>query len=870
METLIDSVSSDSSLINRKDPYARITAILGRISECKREGKSLQDLLKVANEYDSIMATKSKEGTKVHLKNLQQAKKFRDFIDLFQKYQEAIAERGVYDYDDMILTVLKALNEEEWMLASVQEQFQYILVDEAQDLNGAQWAVVDRLTTYDVLPHEPNFFLVGDDDQAIYRFQGANMAHMLRFHERFPSAPIIVLTENYRSTQPILDSAGRLIAHNEERLIGKIDGLHKDLTAHTKEEGIQPILLRAASDIAQPWLIADIIEERLAAGIPADEIAVLVQTNGELRPIYDVLRARNIPTILFGKADLLTHPVVMQAMTILKCIGSSTDESFFTALACECFGCHPADIARIVSIARSEKKSSVDVLLTAENDELPLIDRAKLIESRDNLLDLRAKRDSRTVLQTVEDMLRRSGIGASAQSLDPFDLAVVESFFRYTKERSLNQPTLTFHAFLHDLSFYGNDQYSQVRLSYQIPHLVTSGVQLITAHQSKGLEFHTVILSDFSDGHWDQRKHRAELSLPEDLLFGYETDQKRFEKHQDERRVAYVAMTRAKRELIFVCPKEFSVGERTRAVSPSAFFAEAGSLPESEGVLKTPQESSLLLLHPKRDLDDELKAYIREKLETFALSPTSLSRYLNNPREFLYVDLLNQPEQFSEASLRALGYGSAVHWALNEWAVSVQKQLHFTVENFLEQFELHLRTKNILTEQQRSDLLAHGKEALPSYFESQLKDRHPLLYTVERSYHATLIDAKTLEPIPIKGKIDRIDLLSATSSDAIVIDYKTGRSHTPADIRGGLEAGKVSRTDDGRSFRQLVFYSILLEKAEPLLTPQSFSLEYIGENGEETISRQFMITEEEKDDLRGLIKEVWGRIQALDFEETHA
>ena len=860
MQTIIDSVSGGSELINPKNPYEKIPALLGRISDCKREGKILPDLLKVADEYDTLMAEKSKPGTKIHEKNLLAARKFREFIRIYKTYAAFLEEKGLYDYDDMILTVLKVLNAEDWLLSGLQERYQYILVDEAQDLNGAQWAVIDRLTTYETLPHEPNFFVVGDDDQAIYRFQGANIAHMMSFHERFPKAPIVVLTENYRSTQKILDAAGRLISKNDERLVGKLPGLKKDLKANAKEKGDDPTLLRAASDSAEPWLIADIIEDRMKKGVPAEELCVLVQTNSELRPIYDVLRARNIPVVLHGKADLLAHPVVRQALTILKSTDGRGDDPFLHALACECFGCHPADIARLIAASREEKMPVHDLLLELETYELPFLDREALIAARDMLYDFRQKQESRTVLETVEHVLRQSGIADSAKDLDPVDLAVVEEFFRYVKERSFDSPLLTLKQFLHDLKFYDDDDFGQVRLTYQIPHLVTEGVQLLTAHQSKGLEFHTVILSSFRDGHWDQRRNPSSMSLPEDLLFGWETEQKRFEKHQDERRVAYVAMTRAKRELLFICPREFAVGERARAVSPSAFFAEAGPLAEVDGVLKTPETSSLLLLQPKRDPDAELDAYLRERLKNFSLSPTSLSRFLEDPETFKRVDLLGQPEELTESSLRSLGYGSAVHWALKEWAGAKQAKKDFSSQDFVKAFAWHLTERNILTAKQRSDLMAQGEVALPKYFAAKLEKASPVLHAVERDHRGRLGD------IPIKGKIDRIDRTSESSADAIVIDYKTGAPKAPSAIRGGTEVGKVSRSGrEGANFRQLVFYALLLEIADPLLVPQVFTLEFIGERGEDPAAREFSVTQAEKDDLRALITQVWAKITALDF-----
>lgn len=866
LQKIIDTVSDTSALINAKNPYDRISAILGRISDCKREGKNKDDLLRVAKQYDTEMEEKSKKGTKQYQKNILQARKYRDFIEIFERYQEHLKEEGLYDYDDMILVVLQALKEEDWLLQGLQERYQYILIDESQDLNGAQWKVIETLTSYGALTHEPNLFIVGDDDQSIYRFQGANMAEMLRFHERFPSAPIIVLTTNYRSTQTILDASGRLIKHNDERLIGKIPDLHKDLKAFTKEKGSEPVLLRPPSDSAEAWVIADIIEDKITSGIPPEEIAILVQTNAELFPIYDVLRAREIPVILQGKSDLLQHPIVLQACTILKSIQSQGDNSLLHALACSCFPCRPEDLARISFYAREKKMKVEQVLLSLEDISLPLTDLDSVITALNLLFDLRQKKESRTILQTIEHVLRETNLSSSAHALSPLDLAAIEAFFQYVKQYCLDHPTTSLHSFLHDLALYGDENIGNIRLTYQLPHLVTSGVQLLSAHQSKGLEFHTVIIAGFREGHWDDRSNTASLALPEELLFGWESEQKRYEKHQDERRVAYVAMTRAKRELIMLCPKEFSVGERARPVAPSAFFAEAGPLPERDSALKQPEKSSLLLLNPEPKYEEEFQAYIRERIANFALSPTSLSRFLDDPKEFLRIDLLGQPEELTETSLRSMAYGSAVHWALKEWGSASHRE-EYSVDDFLKAFEWYLTEKTILTEIQKRDLLAQASTALPPYFASRLQGSLPILYCLERDTRAHLIDPAhpKIDPIPLKGKIDRIDLASPNSRDAIIIDYKTGRPKAPSEIRGGIEEGKVSRTSDGSYFRQMVFYALLLELAEPMLTPQVFRFEFIGERGEEAISRDFRISQAEKDDLRKLIGDVWEKIVHLDF-----
>ena len=173
-----------------------------------------------------------------------------------------------------------------------------------------------------------------------------------------------------------------------------------------------------------------------------------------------------------------------------------------------------------------------------------------------------------------------------------------------------------------------------------------------------------------------------------------------------------------------------------------------------------------------------------------------------------------------------------------------------------------------MTEKQYDDLRTLAKDTLPAYFAQHLEGKSPLVYSVEHEYRAVLADPSDPRGpgIPLKGKIDRIDLVSKDSGSAIVIDFKTGRPKAPKAIRGDVEEGSVSREGrNGDNFRQLVFYALLLDQAEPLLRPENFILEFIGERGEEAISRPFLVTEDEKESLRGLIREVWAKILALDF-----
>jgi DNA helicase-2/ATP-dependent DNA helicase PcrA len=849
VNAILDAMLPDLAIVNPKSPYNRTREILDRISQVKREGKTHADLVRVADEYADQMESKSKPGTKAHEKNVLAARKFREFAEIFARYDAMLKNGSRYDFDDMILYVIQALEKDEGLLLMLQERYQYILVDEFQDTNGSQYRLIELLTTYPYLDQAPNLFVVGDDDQAIYRFQGANLQNILRFRDRFPQSTVITLTTSYRSTQNILDAAGRLIMHNTERLVGRIDGLTKDLTSASGLPGEDPVLLRPPSDMAEPWMIADLIEERLSAGILPTEIAVITQKNQELREYFDVLSARGIPVRMSGKADLLTHPLVLQAIAILRGLAKPHDDALLAdALGASCCGCHPADLGRLFRAAREQKRKLIDILLSLDQPAtlLPDVQWKSLdciLKHRDLLLDMHHKIKTRTVMETLERVLHDCGLIPKGGEIHPLDLAALQVFFNKIGDRMIEEPAFSFEDFLRDLEFYMDPDYGQLRITYELPHLVSEGVQLITAHQSKGQEFETVFLVNFREGQWDKKSSPGGLSVPEDLLYGWEKEQKTFEKNQDERRVAYVAMTRARKELLLSCPREATAGDKSREVAPSAFFAEAGPLPERDVELQNPEQASTLLLKTVTDFDAEYHAFLDERIQGYALSASAINRFLEDPTEFLRVDLLQVP-QLAET---VLAYGNAVHWALKQWGMRMQRGAPMSREEFLGEFRNFLIQREFLSGPELERLLHVGQAELPRYYDARLAGSIPYIASVETSYTARLGD------IPIKGKIDRIDRRNPDSALGTVIDYKTGRPKSENDIRGG------------DIYRQLQFYAVLLELALPSLTPEAFLVDFVGDREEHPVLRTFQMGDEDKKQMRDLIGKVWAKILAHDF-----
>ena len=854
LNKIIDQLLPACELVSPKSPYARTKDILARISQLKREGVTDISVLRdVSKQFTVQMDGKSKEGTKAHARNVSLAKKFDELITIFDLYQQQLAEKKRYDYEDMILNVIEALEQEDWLLASLQERYQYILVDEFQDTNGAQYQLLDLLSSDPTGDNAPNIFVVGDDDQAIYRFQGANLQNILRFRDRFPDAPVIPLTTSYRCSQSILDAANALISCNTERLTNTIDDLEKNLESHEQEAGVEPELLLTPSDTAEPWVVADMVEQAIADGTDANEIAVLTQTNRELITLYEVFQSKGIATVLSGRLDLLSHPLVEQVVAILQAVAEpGASSTLSSALASECFSCHPADLGTLFCARRDQKKSLLELLLDLEHTELTLRNAEALMNARDIILDLHNKKDQRTVLQTLEAIYTCCNL--LGDPIDVLDFAAAQEFFERAQQRSSEQPDLSFEAFLADITYYLQEEYSDLRLSYDLPHLTESGVQLMTAHKSKGLEFEMVIMTNFREGHWDKRRNPPSVSVPEDLLFGWTKDTKTWQQHQDERRVAFVGMTRAKKRLLFTCPITLSAGDTVKDVAPSGFIAEAQHVVEKERAPNSPEAMSTLIATPPRHIDTEFAAFLKNRIEHFALSPTALNHFLEDPQLFLEVDLLQTPQ----AKEPHFAYGNAVHHVLAKWAISLESGAPISEQQMLQAFSEHLEHREVLTEKERERLEHLGHQSLPRYIASHLQAPYPIVHKVEYAIHAHLVDPSSplRAGVPLKGKLDRIDLLEPRSCAAIITDFKTGKPKSEKQI---IDYGY---------HRQLVFYDLLVRNGYSIIEPKEFRLEFIGEGLEAPKTCSFSITQQDRKELTDLINLVWGKILALDFTEV--
>ena len=338
---LIDNFEKNHPLKRyRGDVYYEINNLRQLFSAMKREGWSPEhinqkideytDGLSLRDEYIAKRATKEFKKGDLRTDKIEEEKekkeKLRAAVNEFEKYQALMRERNRYDFDDMINWVIKAFEENPQVLANYQERFQYILVDEYQDTSGTQNKLVQLLINY---WDKPNVFVVGDDDQSIYRFQGANVENMLQFANTYADDLLkVVLVNNYRSTQPILNISKTLISNNNERLITQIEGLTKELiSSNDKIKHLlhEPVIREYNSVKEEMAGITHEVHALLQEGIPAGKIAVIYKENKYGEELANYMRLKAIPVFSKRSINILQDAFINKVLTILRYLNAEHD-----------------------------------------------------------------------------------------------------------------------------------------------------------------------------------------------------------------------------------------------------------------------------------------------------------------------------------------------------------------------------------------------------------------------------------------------------------------------------------------------------------------------------------------------------------------
>lgn len=742
-----------------------------------------------------------------------------ELFQVYQGYQSALSRRGRYDFDDMILFVLKSFTQDPQFLLEYQEKFQYILVDEYQDTNSSQNQIVELLGNY---YDSPNIFVVGDDDQSIFRFQGASLENLQYFISRYHVQPI-VLTNNYRSHQLILDSAAELISHNRNRLGSLIKEIDKTLKSNVNFDPTPINLTVAADHTTENYLVAQKIKQLISQGIDLTEIAVLYRNNRDVDGLVEFLNRENIPFYLSADRDILKSKPIIHLIKLLQLISDPTDKTLVYPVLCSEFIDFPSlDLLRLT---RGEKLSK------SANKKLRRFNRL-LARSRVRLERYPLDRFFNYVIR------RFKFLDFCLQSADISLISQLHTFYSELKRLS-QEENYDLTQFLHRLQLY-----TQNNLSLPTPPPTPQSqpaIQLLTAHRAKGLEFSHVFVIQVIDKKWGNNPDRSLIKLPPGVV-ATELSAQIADDNEDERRLFYVALTRAKSQIYLSYSLKNSAG---RDQLPSIFLSEINpSLVEP--VTISPESSfaalkSLFSLQsspivPSTKLTDYLANYLKNE---YVLNITHLNSYLRCPLCFYHRSILRIPQAKDKYS----SFGTAIHAALSEKYGRNGDPL----TRFVQSLE-----REQLSSADHQESLSKGTKLLTDYFSSHhLED--PKNYQVDYDFKRNNVH---LDHIPLTGKIDLIHFLDANQVE--FVDFKTGNP----------DGKSQELSEAGDYFRQLVFYQ-LLSLLDPNFKYQVVrgTIDFVEKSKQKNsyVRKEFKITDAHLESLKDLIGEVYQKILSQDF-----
>ncbi|MDL2362823.1 MAG: ATP-dependent DNA helicase [Patescibacteria group bacterium] len=760
-----------------------------------------------------------KDGQRV-FKSTSQAEIFADTISLYEKYQNALITEGRYDYEDMIIWATTALQDNSDLLLDVAERYQYIMVDEYQDTNGAQNKLL--ITLLSAHPTDaPNIMVVGDDDQAIMRFQGAELSGMVQFIRTY-SPQIIVLEDNYRSGQKILDASRHIIQQSSERIESVMPelGVTKQLTAHSEPAKVTIEHMQSVSPAAQYAAAARSVQKLLADGISPTEIAVIGRKHSELAAFVPHLSALGITTDYDNHENILDYPLITDAIRLAQLIVALTNnpvraQTLLPGVLAASYWHLPAlAIYEIAASAKVQDLSWLDTMLQSKNEQWQKISEW-LIAAADNCL-------TGNFTQCFDLLIGRSILTATRLKRSPFS--------QYASPDSEQYMTILSHLLclrntvlaarpsatgMHDLLEVVQEyKLSGIRIIDANPVLRgdSKGVQVMSAHGAKGREFDHVIILSAIDTVWGSRARgqNQRIRLPENLALYPAGDA-----DSDRLRLLYVAMTRAKSHIQLY---SYAANDEGKQVPPLSYLQTGIELNNWATPTLVKEESSDLiqalettwLPHaqpPQRSLENVLQPL----LKNFRLSASALRNFIDiryaGPQACIESSVLKFPSPYNAHS----ALGSATHKTLEKAYQAYANNKPLSRGQLLQIFDTVLDTSG-LTETELQPVRVHGHQFLPKFIASFSVSDFPRITATEQYTIATIASVK----VPISGAIDAI---SKTDKGIEIIDYKTGNPPQGGWDSKGLSDSKKAGLHFYR--QQLLFYKILLEESKAIDSPVS-------------------------------------------------
>ncbi len=706
-------------------------------------------------------------------------------------YQRLLLDSGSLDFGDLINYTLKLFRTRPRVLQHFQTKFKYILVDEFQDTNYAQYELIKLLAA----PLN-NITVVGDDDQSIYKFRGASISNILEFKQDYPSAKEVFLTKSYRSYQNILDTAYEFIQLNnpyrlEVKLAGKGKSLSKKLQAERKGQGQVEALSFPTAQAEAEAVVAKILELQKKTQAEWRDFAILVRANASAPIFLQALKARQLPFDYVANRGLYSEPIILDVTAYLKLLDNYHEsEALYRVLTMEPFRTPQADVSTLVAYAYRRTVSLYEVLRNPGGPPLSQEGAAtvqrllKLIDQHTKLA--RERSGSEVYVRVVEDLGINDRVAHPALVREA---AYLTEFYQRLQRFELDTADRTLASFL---------RYLRLELEAgeegQLPKDTEEGpdtVKVITVHSAKGLEWRYVFLVQLVDRRFPSTERREPIELPRELI--KEVLPEGDVHLQEERRLFYVGLTRAC-DGVFLTRAEDYFGKTAR--KPSRFLYELGFVTEAEA---TAPATRLKPTAPAVVAQAQAQYLIPE-----SFSFSSVSAFRKCPLEYKYRYLLRLPSP----GHHSLSFGITMHRTLEQFMKLWQARSGAVQEGLFGEGGGAKGKVEVPSEQELKTLFENSWID-DWYPDKKTKDEYRLkrgpqqLKNFYQQFVATKPGPKFLEkmfkfgmgPYKFTGKIDRLD---EGTGGLTILDYKTG----------GTAATEVNKVDRD----QLIIYQIAAQE----------------------------------------------------------
>ena len=854
------------------------SSLLLAVNEAETEDKTAP-----LSAWKSKWTESNDKGERV-LKEIERQPRMEALASIYEAYQKSLYEKGYYDFDDMLLETIGAIEKKPSLQLTLQEEFQYILVDEFQDTNDAQMRLLRLLSSAEVNEGRPNIMAVGDDDQAIYKFQGAEIANILQFKNMFKSPIIITLSKNYRSTQDILDLAQKIINQGGHSLRSLLPEIEKKLTAGNKKLPKANIIYKNFhTDLHQYQYVAREVKGLIKKGIKPKEIAIISRTHSTLQSMVSYLRAEGIPVEYDKQQNVLELSYIRELLTVARFVDSisrkdkeEADDLLPEILSYPWWGIPRKTIWNISLTAKERNKTWLEIMEETEDEKVKKIS--------DFLISLGVYSQSEPLERIMDLIIGSVTLEAPLSEDDDREddtedklvLSGFESPFRgYYFGKKITEHKGEYISFLSGLRVFIETlrEYKQGKI-LKISDLVdllsvyeknnmemldtspfmtgTDAVRLLTSHKAKGLEFEAVFVLSATDDVWNSASRGDNLPFPKNLQIKPGADTR-----DDMLRLFYVALTRAKHTLYITGYEQNSKG---RSVLPIEFLSDM-QMEKTEKDSISPEEHPLENIYTRLSLppyESNEKAMLEKLVEDYQMSVTHLNNFLDvskgGPKIFLEQNLLRFPQAKNISNV----YGSAMHATMQYIYTYLRREgVIPPIGRALEVLNRQVVAGRLNPTDTRIQI-ERGEKALKLYYKLK-SDRFNPEYKIEIDFrHQGVVVGEAR----LTGKIDKMIL---TGSEIEVFDFKTGRPKSSWNERDLFNSTQLYNYK-----RQLIFYKLLVEGSKEFgkYTVREGTLEFLEPYKGDLVELPLVLEKEDVSRVSKLSLIVYKKIINLDFPDV--